>query len=72
MKRISPFKIFSVMSLFMSWASQAFADGKISIRELTKLGEMIAREFNLPIEWDVPETMAPDEPPSINDARQRY
>ncbi len=60
----SIFKIFQIFGIVSTWATQALADGKITLNEAVDLAMKIAEVLGITIEIDIPtemQTMASDE-----------
>ncbi len=53
----SIFKIFQIFGIVSNWASQALADGKITLEEAVQLAMAIASILGVQIEIDVPESI---------------
>lgn len=51
--KISFLKIFTVFGILSAWATQALADGKVTLEEALDLIQQLAAALSLPLDFDV-------------------
>jgi len=56
MPEFSIFKIFQIFGIVSTWATKAFADGKVTLAEAVELAIALCAILNIPTELDLPDS----------------
>ncbi|MBA7605379.1 hypothetical protein ES703_12510 [subsurface metagenome] len=61
MPEFSIFKIFQIFGIVSTWATKAFADGKVTLSEAVELALALCAILGVPTELDLPDSKPTEE-----------